>query len=249
MGALHDGHVSLVELAHEVADVVVVSIFVNPTQFGPNEDLERYPRDLDADLSQLSRHQVSVVFAPSIDTIYPAGFDTAVTPGDLAKTLCGAGRPGHFEGVATVVTVLLRITLADTVVMGEKDYQQLQIVRRMVRDLWLDVEVLEAPTIRDPDGIAMSSRNRYLTVDQRRRALSISTALHHARARIADGVRDTSTLKGDIAEALGKAGLDVEYIQIVHPESLQEQSSAEPGCVLAVAARVGSTRLIDHVIA
>lgn len=249
MGALHDGHLSLVERAHEVADVVVVSIFVNPTQFGPNEDLARYPRDLDADLSRLSGHQVSTVFAPSADAIYPTGFDTTVTPGDLSRTLCGLKRPGHFEGVATVVTILLRITLADAVVMGEKDYQQLQIVRRMIRDLWLDVEVVEASTIRDPDGLAMSSRNRYLTTDQRQRARSISTALHHARAHIGEGVRDVPTLKGQIAETLERAGLDVEYIQIVHPESLQEQSSAEPGCVVAVAALVGSTRLIDHVIA
>jgi pantoate--beta-alanine ligase len=251
MGCLHEGHLSLVAAAARVADVVVVSIFVNPTQFGPNEDFDKYPRVLEADLDKLRKTAVAAVFAPSPAEMYPGGFDTEVVVGGLTGTLCGAHRPGHFNGVATVVTKLLGIVGPCAAVFGRKDYQQLKIIQKLVRDLNLPVEVVPAPTVREPDGLAMSSRNAYLSADERARALSLSRGLRAARALFEQGERRAGTLRSAAAAAVEAAGDKVDYVEIADPESLVsfDENNEVRGCALiAVAVRIGGTRLIDNTV-
>jgi len=246
MGYLHEGHLSLVEEARRHGDRVVVSIFVNPTQFGPQEDLDTYPRDLAGDLAKLQG--VHAVFAPRPDTMYPPGFDTYVVPHEREARLCGAGRPDHFRGVCTVVLLLFQITRCHAGIFGQKDFQQLQIIRGMVKDLWLDVEIIGMPTVREPDGLAMSSRNAYLSPEERDRALVISRTLDWMASAVASGRRDLASLAQEGRERIGQvAGVALEYLEIVEPYSLQPaETLGDRGAVCAVAARVGATRLIDN---
>jgi pantoate--beta-alanine ligase len=248
MGALHDGHLALVRRAREVADVVVVSIFVNPLQFGAGEDLDRYPRTLDADLDALAALGVELVFAPSADEMYPDGeVETVVTAGHVGALYEGASRPGHFDGMLTVVAKLFNIVRPDRAVFGQKDAQQVFLVRRMVRDLDVPLVVDVVPTVREPDGLAMSSRNRYLGPDQRRAALLLSETLAAAQAAGADGL-DEVLAEG--AAAFGDHdGVELDYLVVVDPETfLPVGEDARGEAIVLVAARVGTTRLIDNAV-
>jgi pantoate--beta-alanine ligase len=248
MGALHEGHVSLMRAARERAERVVVSIFVNPLQFGPTEDLAHYPRDLAADLALCAEAGVEAVFHPRPEDFYPPGFQTRVEPGELATDLCGARRPGHFQGVATVVYRLFQLIQPDLAFFGEKDFQQLRVVERMVLDLGLPVEIRGVPIVRESDGLALSSRNRYLTTDQRTQALSIIRGLREARAAFAAGERDPAALVERCRGALRRGGLRDDYVEIRDPQTLRPlDGKAEPASRLLVAAFAGTTRLIDNV--
>jgi pantoate--beta-alanine ligase len=223
----------------------VLSIFVNPTQFGPNEDLARYPRDLPGDLAQAAGAGIDVAFVPEVADIYPAGFQTSVSVSELARVLDGPLRPGHFAGVATVVAKLFNIVRADLAIFGEKDFQQLAIVRRMVVDLAMGLEIVGVPTVREPDGLAMSSRNAYLSATERVRATSLCRALFAARDRAAAGERGAPAL---LETARGVLDVDrVDYLALCDVETLAPVARIEGGCVLALAALVGRTRLIDNV--
>jgi len=254
MGYLHDGHLSLMREARLRADqggrpgLSLATIFVNPTQFGPAEDLARYPRDLDGDLAKCAAAGVDLVLAPEDPAaVYPAGFQTWVEVGEVSKGLCGDRRPGHFRGVATVVAKLLGLSRPHLALFGEKDWQQLQVLRRMVLDLDMGVEVLGMPIVREPDGLAMSSRNAHLSADERVRAVAISRALEEARRRAAAGDRDPRNLAAGITRAVLAAGMRVDYAELVHPETLRPVLRAEPGTRALVAAFLGRTRLIDNV--
>jgi pantoate--beta-alanine ligase len=256
MGALHDGHLALVAEARRRAAFVAVSIFVNPTQFGPNEDFTRYPRNLDRDVELLAPYGVNAVFAPEPDTVYPPGDETRVRVSALAAPLCGQFRPGHFEGVATVVTKLFALVGPSVAVFGRKDYQQLAIIRRLVRDLFLPVEVVGHPIVREADGLAMSSRNAYLSPEERNRALSLSRGLARAEAAFAGGERSASKLASiaarEIASAAERADR-VDYVEVVDPDALSrfenDRIAGEPGrALLAVACHIGKTRLIDNMV-
>ncbi|MBM2810418.1 MAG: pantoate--beta-alanine ligase [Chloroflexi bacterium] len=246
MGYLHDGHVSLIHRAHAECASVVVSIFVNPTQFLPGEDYERYPRDTPRDLALCEKAAVSVVFAPTPAEVYPPDFASYVEVTGLQDRWEGAIRPGHFRGVATVVAKLFRIVQAERAYFGEKDYQQLQIVRRMALDLCLDTDVISCPTIREPDGLAMSSRNVYLSADDRQRAVALFRALSAAQSQLLGGETSGSSLSSTMKDLLVKAGLDVDYAAVVHPSSLEplERIGREARALLA--ARLGPVRLIDN---
>lgn len=244
MGALHDGHVSLMQHARPLADTLVVSIFVNPTQFAPGEDLDAYPRTFDEDLARCEAAGVDVVFAPTVEQMYPAGLDGTVTvdPGPVGAILEGAERPTHFRGVLTVVAKLFGLVRPDVAVFGEKDYQQLTLIRLMSRELCLGVEVVGCPTVREPDGLAMSSRNRYLTVTERDRAASISAAL---RSGAAAGPQGVDAVLAAAEKVLADAGIAPDYLVLTDPDL----GPARPGheARLLVAARVGKPRLLDNV--
>jgi pantoate--beta-alanine ligase len=245
MGALHEGHLVLLRAGRRRAERLVLSIFVNPTQFGPNEDLARYPRDLPGDLAQATGAGIDVAFVPEVADIYPAGFQTSVSVSELARGLDGPLRPGHFAGVATVVAKLFNIVRPHLAIFGEKDFQQLAIVRRMVVDLAMGLEIVGVPTVREPDGLAMSSRNAYLSAAERARATSLCRALFAARDRAAAGERGAPAL---LATARGVLDVDrVDYLELCDVETLAPVARIERGCVLAVAAWVGRTRLIDNV--
>jgi pantoate--beta-alanine ligase len=246
MGFLHDGHLSLIDRAREHADAVAISVFVNPTQFGPGEDYEAYPRDLDRDVELAAEHGVDLVFAPAPAGMYPREPSVRVVPGPLGDRLCGLGRPGHFSGVLTVVLKLFHILEPGLAVFGRKDFQQLVLVRRMVEELNLPIEVLAGPIVRAADGLALSSRNGYLSDEERRRALSLSRGLLRVRERFAAGEANPAALKRAARGIMQSEGVDVEYVEIVDPEGLDPAERATPEAVCAVAARVGSTRLIDN---
>jgi pantoate--beta-alanine ligase len=249
MGALHEGHVSLVRIAKERGcDAVAASIFVNPAQFGPGEDFERYPRDEARDLAMLSGEGVAAVFLPGVKEIYPDGYQTYVEVTGVAQGLCGAIRPGHFRGVATVVAKLLLVARPHVAVFGEKDFQQLAVIRRMARDLGLDVEIVGAPIVREADGLAMSSRNRYLEEEDRRAALCLYKGLCAARDLHAAGVRDPEKLV-DVARAnvLSEPRAKLEYVEARNPETLSPARSPAERMTILVAARVGPARLIDNI--
>ena len=249
MGALHDGHLSLVDEARTSCERVVMSIFVNPTQFGPGEDFDAYPRDLERDAELAEHRGVDVVYAPSVEEVYPGGDpEVRVTPGKLADRLCGLSRPGHFEGVLTVVARLFNMAQPDVAVFGRKDYQQAVLIRRMVRDLHFPVRVEMAPIIREPDGLALSSRNAYLSERERERARSLSQGLFAALAAFDEGMTDPDRLKARVRGTMRDADVEPEYIELVDPVDLEELEEAAAGALLAVAARVGETRLIDNVI-
>ena len=249
MGALHAGHLSLVEEAVARADVTVVSVFVNPSQFGPGEDFDRYERDFEGDLEKLAACGVDYLFHPVAEEIYPDGFQTAVSVGELGDRLCGPARPGHFDGVATVVLKLFNMVRPDFAVFGRKDYQQLAIVRRMVRDFDMDVEIVGMPTRRESDGLAMSSRNAYLGAEQRTRAAAINRALREVAGRFEKGCVDCPTLLSAAREVLRAAKInDIDYLEIADPETLEYRSAAARGDLVAVAARIGTTRLIDNIL-
>ncbi len=249
MGYLHEGHLSLVDRARERADRVVLSIFVNPLQFGPREDLARYPRDLERDVELATNRGVDLVFAPDVDEMYPGGEPVVrVVPGRLADTLCGEFRPGHFEGVLTVVAKLFGIVRPDVAVFGQKDFQQAVLIRRMVEDLDFGVEIDVAPIVREPDGLAMSSRNVYLSPDERGRALGLSRGLERAAEAFGAGEHDPDRLCGLVREEIDGPGVHIQYVEVVDPDTLEPARLARPGHVIAVAAYVGETRLIDNVI-
>ena len=243
MGALHDGHVQLLKHARPLGEVLVASIFVNPTQFAPGEDFDDYPRTVDEDLERCNEAGVDVVFAPSVETMYPSGTGTTVTvdPGPLGSILEGAARPTHFRGVLTVVAKLFGSVRPDVAVFGEKDYQQLTLIRQMSRELALDVEVVSCPTVREADGLAMSSRNRYLSVDERARAAAISAALRAGGAAGPDGADAVLAAANGVLEA---AGIVPDYLALTNSE-LGEPAPGQEARLL-VAARVGKPRLLDN---
>jgi pantoate--beta-alanine ligase len=249
MGALHEGHLSLMREGRKRADILVVSIFVNPTQFGPSEDYNKYMRDKDGDLEKIKDIGVDTVFMPGPDEVYPPGFQTYVQVEELEKPLCGALRPGHFRGVATVVLKLFNIVKADVALFGQKDYQQWKIIERMVRDLDLDIEILGLPIVREETGLAMSSRNAYLSDHNTQRALSLSRALLEIKSQFANGTCKTDSLVDSGKRVLERASVEeIDYLEIRDGETLQNKHEAARGDVAAVAARVGGARLIDNII-
>lgn len=247
MGYFHEGHLSLMRLARNVADVVVVSLFVNPLQFGPHEDLARYPRDLERDRALAAGEGVAVLFAPSAEAMYPAAAQTRVVVNGLADGLCGRLRPGHFAGVTTVVAKLFHIVKPRKAVFGQKDLQQLAVIRRMTADLNWDIEIVAHPIVREPDGLAMSSRNVYLSAAERQSALGLFRVINLARQRVREGLTDAAALGREVREVLqALPPLAIEYIEFVDEATLAPCLQLKPGVVLALAVRVGATRLIDN---
>ena len=247
MGYLHAGHTALMDEAHRHGQRVVLSIFVNPTQFGPHEDLDRYPRDLPGDMQKAAAHGVDAVFLPTPANMYPTGHQTTVRVHELEQGLCGASRPGHFAGVATVVCKLFNIVRPHAAVFGEKDFQQLAVIRRMVRDLDMPVEIIPLATVREPDGLAMSSRNKYLSPDERQRALALSRALFAARAAHAAGATDAAALVTGVVAGIRDAVTRLDYVELTDAETLRPLAVVDRPAVIALAAFVGRTRLIDNV--
>lgn len=246
MGALHQGHLSLVETARVHADRVVASIFVNPKQFGPNEDLSRYPRQEAQDADLLQGAGCDVLFAPGVDEMYPNGFATTVSVTGVSSGLCGDERPGHFDGVATVVTKLLNMARPDVAIFGEKDYQQLQVIRRFVEDLNIGVEIIGAPIVREADGLAMSSRNAYLNAEQRTIASALPAALAQVRDQIAGGADVAAAIDAGRKAILEAGFAQVDYLELRDALSLVPMAALDREARLFVAARLGTTRLIDN---
>jgi len=247
MGYLHEGHLALMRLGRERADVLVVSIFVNPTQFAPGEDLEAYPRDMARDTELAAAAGVDILFTPDDGVMYENGFQTYVSLAPLSEGLCGRSRPVFFRGVATVVAKLFNVVQPDAAVFGEKDYQQLMVIRRMVRDLNFGIEIIGHPTVREFDGLAMSSRNAYLRPEQRPAALSLFQALRQSQAMVQNGERIASRIiaaAGDLIRTF--PGTEIDYIAIVDPETLAETPVIERPVRMALAVKVGGTRLIDN---
>ncbi len=246
MGALHEGHLSLARQARDANDVVIVTIFVNPTQFGPKEDFAKYPRTLQSDVEALDG-LCDLVFAPADDVVYPEGFTTAVEPPVIAQRWEGSCRPGHFRGVATVVMKLLLMTQPHRAFFGQKDYQQLRVIQQMVQDLDVPVEIVGCPTIREADGLAMSSRNQYLTGDQRGQALAISGSLEFARTQVAAGTLDPESVLAGMKRQMYDAGItQIDYVALVDPLTLEPVSRLDVPTRALIAAFVGATRLIDN---
>jgi pantoate--beta-alanine ligase len=246
MGALHDGHRANMRLARAAAEHVIVTIFVNPLQFGPNEDLDRYPRPFESDVKTCAEEGVDLVFTPTREVVYPDGEPLVrLTAGPLGDVLCGASRPGHFDGVLTVVAKLLHLTRPDVAFFGEKDAQQLALIRRMVRDLDFGVEIVGVPTVREPDGLALSSRNVYLSPDQRTAALALSRALRAGKDAAPQGPQAVREATQAVLDA--EPGLRLDYLALVDPDTLAPLDRSHERALLAVAAWVGSTRLIDNV--
>jgi len=249
MGYLHEGHLALVRRARELADIVVVSIFVNPIQFGPAEDLSRYPRDFERDAALLEKERTDIIFYPDDGQMYTGGFTTYVEVKELEDHLCGKTRTGHFTGVATVVTKLFNIVKPHYAVFGQKDYQQLTIIERMVKDLNMDIEVIPYPTVREHDGLAMSSRNVYLSDVERKKALLISASLKKAQELVRAGEKKAETIRKSVDDTLHQEdGIEIEYIDICDTGTLEDIQVITDRAVLAVACRVGRTRLIDNTI-
>jgi pantoate--beta-alanine ligase len=249
MGYLHHGHLVLIERARRLADWVAVSIFVNPLQFGPTEDLDRYPRDLEQDRTLADASGADLLFVPSVAEMYPRGEPwISVVPERGAQRLCGASRPGHFRGVLTVVAKLLGVFGPDVAVFGQKDFQQAVLIGRMVDDLDIPVRIEVVPTVREADGLALSSRNVYLSPAERARALALFRGLERCRALFATGERDAEVFRVALRHEITSKGVEPEYADIVDPRTLEPLVRAEPGAVCAVAAHVGATRLIDNIV-
>lgn len=249
MGYLHDGHLSLVRKAGQMAEIVIVSIFVNPTQFGPNEDFERYPRDEVRDLDLLKDYKVDVVFSPTREEMYPEDHVTRIHVDKITKVLCAVSRPGHFEGVATVVMKLMQIVQPDFMMLGQKDYQQAMVIQQMIRDLNSPVEIIICPTVRESDGLAMSSRNTYLNDKERKAALLVSKSLDEAVSMAEEGETSAEKICERIRELYDENGLiSVEYVEAVHPRTLEPVRKLEEITLIAVAVTIGKTRLIDNVL-
>jgi pantoate--beta-alanine ligase len=249
MGALHAGHRSLVQAARRRCDIVIVSIFVNPTQFGPNEDFSRYPRTLEQDCQMLEAEGVDAVFTPTAEVMYPSGASTYVDVDGVSDRLDGASRPGHFRGVATVVAKLFNIVQPDFSFFGQKDAAQVAVLRKMVRDLHFPLEIIVCPTVREADGLAMSSRNRYLSTEERRQSLALSRALHAAEMQVARGEHLASALLQNMCATLQEEpAIRVDYLAVVDPDTLLPIDDVKAGGLLAIAAYVGNTRLIDNVL-
>ena len=249
MGYLHAGHMSLVQTARHECDVVVLSIFVNPKQFGPQEDFATYPRDMEGDLRQASEAGVDAVFAPSVEEMYPSGFLTEVIVHELTAPLCGASRPGHFNGVTTVVAKLFNIVGPDRAYFGQKDYQQVTILRKMATDLCMPLEVVTCPTVREPDGLAMSSRNAYLNPAERQAALVLSRTLRLAEEHLAQGERQGARLTAVLRDCIAKEPLArIDYVAVCDPQTLQEVEQISENVLVALAVYIGKTRLIDNTV-
>ncbi|MBI4223357.1 MAG: pantoate--beta-alanine ligase [Deltaproteobacteria bacterium] len=247
MGALHEGHLSLLREGRRLGDKLAMSIFVNPLQFGPAEDFEKYPRDEPGDLKKAQTCGVDVIFAPSAKDIYPGGFQTAVAVQQLSMPLCGAGRPGHFQGVATVVLKLFNIVQPDIALFGEKDYQQLKVIQKMVRDLNLPIQIKPMPFVREKDGLAMSSRNTHLSPEERKAALAIPTALQKAKGLATAGETDPKTILNAVVATLTESKkIAIDYVSLCDPETLEELKVLQRPALLAIACFVGKTRLIDN---
>lgn len=247
MGCLHDGHASLIEKSVAQNNKTVVSIFVNPTQFGPDEDLDKYPRDFDADLKLCQNVGADVIFSPDVSTMYPDNYNTYVNVNQLTNTLCGQSRTNHFEGVCTVLSKLFNIIRPDYAYFGKKDAQQLCVVRRMVEDLNFELRVVGCDIVRESDGLAMSSRNRYLNVDERKAALCLSQSLSIARNLISSGQSDVNMIKSEMLGFISKQPLaKVDYVDIVDGFTLQPIACVTKPCLVAIAVYIGTTRLIDN---
>jgi len=247
MGYFHEGHLRLMRYAANLADHVVVSLFVNSLQFGPREDLSRYPRDLERDRRMAASENVDVLFAPTNEEMYSPDFNSRVRVDGLTNTLCGKQRPGHFEGVTTVVAKLFNIVKPLFAVFGQKDFQQLSVIRKMVRDLNWDIEIVGHPIVREDDGLAMSSRNSYLSEKERADALCLYKAIEHARVRFAAGLTDTKQLKDEIRDIISaNPGVGIDYISVVDKDTLADKEVMDINSLLALAVQVGGTRLIDN---
>ena len=246
MGYLHDGHISLLNEAKKQGDLMVMSLFVNPMQFGPKEDLAKYPRDFARDTMIAESAGTDIIFYPDAQEMYPGPFKTSVYVSDLSDILCGKTRPGHFQGVTTVVAKLFNVILPHTAIFGEKDFQQLVILRRMVKDLNVPVDIIGMPIIREPDGLAMSSRNTYLSVDDRRSAISISKGLSNALDAFHKGVRDDKKLREIVRTDIQSAGLRIDYVEVVDETTLQPVHELSHTARIVTAAYAGNVRLIDN---
>ncbi|MEI8205712.1 MAG: pantoate--beta-alanine ligase [Kiritimatiellales bacterium] len=248
MGYLHEGHISLMRIAREYADIVVVSIFVNPAQFGPNEDLDAYPRDFERDEKLCREAGADFLFYPTAENMYLDNHSLWLSEESLSTVLCGASRPGHFRGVCTIVAKLLNIVQPDFMVLGEKDAQQLRVLRRMVRDLNFHVEIIAAPTVRETDGLAMSSRNKYLTPAERKEAVCLFQSLEKAKALFSAGERDAEKIQAAVRATLQATSGKVDYIELVDDETLQPVQSLEKPALLALAVKFSGARLIDNTV-
>ncbi|CAO80945.1 pantoate--beta-alanine ligase [Candidatus Cloacimonas acidaminovorans] len=246
MGYFHQGHLSLVAEANKQCEITVVSIFVNPSQFGPNEDFESYPRDMQRDLELLSKYKVDYVFSPNPEQMYPQDYRTWVEVEGLSSILCGASRPGHFRGVATVILKLINIIKPNFMFMGEKDFQQVTVLQTMLKDLNCETQIVPCPIIREEDGLAMSSRNVYLNPEQRKQALCLYRAIQQAQAKYKQGLRDTNLLKKQAADLIINSGGKIDYISFVEPKTLQEVAIADDNTRIMLAVFIGKTRLIDN---
>ena len=247
MGFFHEGHLELMRVARRHSDVVIISIFVNPIQFGPSEDFESYPRDLPGDLEKAKQVGVDIAFLPSVEEMYPEGFQTKVSVGKVTKHLCGLARPTHFDGVTTVVSKLFNITKAHFAIFGQKDYQQLTVISRMVQDLSMDIKVVGVPTVREPDGLAMSSRNTYLNPEERKSALCLKKSLDLARDMVARGERSAARVKKALEKLiLSHPFTAIDYINLCDPATLEDVETVKEEVLLALAVKVGKTRLIDN---
>jgi len=249
MGYLHQGHLSLIKIAKENSDVVIVSIFVNPTQFGPNEDFEKYPRDFERDEKLAEEAGADIVFYPEVQEMYPENYSTYVTVEHLTEGLCGRSRPGHFRGVATVVAKLFLSVKPHTAIFGQKDAQQAAVIRRMVRDLNFDIEIITAPIVREKDGLAMSSRNKYLSPEERKEALALYDSLKLAENMVSKGERSAETIREMIKQRISQEPhARIDYVELVDTESLEPVDRVEGRVLAAVAVFIGKTRLIDNVV-
>jgi len=247
MGYFHAGHLSLMRQAGRLADHVVVSLFVNSLQFGPREDLSRYPRDLQRDARLAENEKVDILFVPTSEEMYAPDFNTRVRVNGITDTLCGQQRPTHFEGVTTVVAKLFNIIKPHCAVFGQKDFQQLSVIRKMVRELNWDIEIFAHPIVREDDGLAMSSRNTYLSSEERSKALCLHKAIQHAKARFADGLDDSDLLISEIRDIISaNSGVSIDYISVVDKDTLSDKEVIDSQSVLALAIKVGGTRLIDN---
>jgi len=247
MGFLHDGHLELLRVGREKGDKLIMSLFVNPTQFGPQEDYEKYPRDTEGDLEKARSKGVDTVFMPSAREMYPDGFQTTVAVEQVTQYLCGKSRPGHFAGVTTVVAKLFNITKPHLAIFGEKDYQQLVVIRQMVRDLNMGIDIIGVPTVREQDGLAMSSRNSYLTPEERESALSLKKGLELAGAMVAKGEKDSAKITGTVRELiLNHPFTEIDYVTICNRENLIDIETIDEPALLALAVNVGRARLIDN---
>ena len=247
MGCFHEGHLSLMRHARRFADYVVVTLFVNPLQFGPREDFARYPRDFDRDAALAAANGVDVVFAPDPADMYPPGYQTHITVDQLSQGLCGRNRPGHFSGVTTVVAKLFHIVRPNVAVFGSKDFQQLAVIRRMLEDLNWDIKIIAHPVVREADGLAMSSRNIYLSAAERSSALCLSRAIKHARQLVGQGLREATTILSELRDLIAAdQAVQIEYVNVVDRFNLSDQAVVDQDSVLLLAVRIGHTRLIDN---
>ena len=246
MGALHQGHTSLLEIAHQQADIVVATIFVNPLQFNNSTDFEKYPLQMDRDIQLLEEHGVHYLYSPTVDTMYGSGFSTSVHIEGITDLLEGASRPGHFSGVATVVTKLFSAGRPDIAVFGQKDFQQFAVIQRMVSDLDMPIRLIMAPTIREQDGLAMSSRNVRLSTAARQQALAISQGLLAAQAQFASGIRESQQLIEAVESVISLTSAEIDYVKLVDAKTLQDTTSASEGSVIVVAVILDGIRLIDN---